>query len=152
MAQQTAGWMIGLQLEGADETYWTQPGPEDDERLRELLRRGSAVVRLADEDSDLEGHAQSADVTLDVEGHAVTIRLPSPADAAAMRRRLAMGALTATIVAAGAAAALQNAGSTAPAVDPPAAPAAPLVQSGLQNPASDVGLMDQAHSGRRNNW
>lgn len=141
MAQQQSG-SLGIRLEGSDETFWAQPRPEDQERIKELLRGGSATVSLVGDAQDLEGHAQSAEVTLDVEGHALTLRLPSPADAAELRRRLAVGAVAATIVVAGAAAALQGA-SNASSVQAPAGPA-PMVQPRFADEASDIGIVDQS--------
>src|SRR5918998_1734296 len=125
MAQQAPA-SIAIRLEGADELFWAQPRPEDQERLAELLRGGTVEARLAD--GDVEGHVQSAELTFDVEGHALTLRLPSAADAAEIRRRLALGAVAATLVVAGSVAALQNAqpmSVDAPAPGP-AAPAAPF--------------------------
>lgn len=145
MAQQGGG-SIAIRLEGSDEVYWAQPRPEDQGRLAELLREGSANASLAED--DLQGHIQSADVTFDVEGHAMTLRLPSAADAAELRRRLAMGAVAVTLVAAGGIAALQGMeGQLGVGTAGPAAAPAPIVQSGFQNPASDVGIMDQAAQG-----
>ncbi|HSH21938.1 MAG TPA: hypothetical protein VK992_04865, partial [Candidatus Caenarcaniphilales bacterium] len=80
------GAWVGLRLEGSDDTIWGQPRPEDDARLTDVLATGSATVSLSGQDSDVEGHAQSPDVTLDVEGHVITLRLPSPTEAAALRR------------------------------------------------------------------
>jgi hypothetical protein len=105
MTQQQTNW-IGLQLEGMDETLWVLPGPEDDGRLADLLRREAVTISLAEE--DVAGHAQSADVIVDVEGHAMTLHMPTIADAASFRRGLAVGVVTATIVVSGAAAAIQG--------------------------------------------
>jgi len=89
------------------------PGPEDQERLAQL--GFSDIVSLAAVDTDTSGHLMSSDVMVDVEGHAMTLRLPTNADAEALKRALAVGAVTATLVAAGTLAALQG-GPAAPAV------------------------------------
>jgi len=89
------------------------PGPEDQERLAQL--GFSDIVSLAAVDTDTSGHLMSSDVMVDVEGHAMTLRLPTNADAEALKRALAVGAVTATLVAAGTIAALQG-GPAAPAV------------------------------------
>lgn len=144
MAEQQAG-LLAIRLEGSDETFWAQPRPEDQERIKELLRSGSASVTLNDE-ADVEGHGESAELTLDVEGHALTLRLPSPADAAELRRRLALGAVAATIVVAGAAAAIQGVGN-APSIElpgAPVAPAAPLTQSESHRTINDPYMVDMA--------
>ena len=47
------------------------------------------------------GHAQPTFVPIDVEGHVIVLRLPTAADAEALRRALAIGALTATLAASG---------------------------------------------------
>ena len=94
------------------------PKPEDQERLAKLDKE--IVFLTAKEGYDVAGHGYGDLLELDVEGHAITLRLPSPSDAEAVRRALAVGAVTATIVAAGAIAALQ--GTQAPAMPQPAAP------------------------------
>ena len=66
------------------------------------------LLSAADGDFDTAGHGESTDVLVDVEGHAMTLHLPTTADAAALRRALVAGAVTATIVAAGAVAAMQT--------------------------------------------
>lgn len=87
------------------QTLHAEPRPQDERRLAELL--GSrATFEFATSNDDLEGHAMSAEVPVDVEGHAMVLRLPHAADAAALRRALAVGAITATIVGAGAIAGL----------------------------------------------
>ncbi len=92
---------------GDGQTVYAMPEPEDQRDLAQLLGDRS-TIELADTDQDLEGHAISDNVLVDVEGHALTLRLPNAGDAAALRRALAVGAVTATIVGAGAIAALQN--------------------------------------------
>jgi hypothetical protein len=83
-----------------------RPAPEDQDKLTPI---GSvARIAIAAYDDDTEGHAISSDVTVDVEGHAITLRLPNPADAATLRKMLVAGALTATVVTAGAIASLQS--------------------------------------------
>src|SRR3954454_9308594 len=102
------------------QTFHAELRPEDERRLAQLLSDRS-TIQLASNDDDLEGHAISSEVVADVEGHAMALRLPRPADAAALRRALAVGAVTATIVGAGAIAGLQApAQSTTTAVDAPA--------------------------------
>jgi hypothetical protein len=59
----------------------------------------------------------SGDVAVDVEGHAMVLRLPHAADAAALRRALAAGAITATILGAGALAALNPPAPSATTVE-----------------------------------
>jgi hypothetical protein len=101
------------------------PKPEDQERLRGIDQE---VVRLtSSSDLDTAGHSQSSDIALDVEGHAITLRMPSHADAEALRRLLMVGAVSATIVAAGAIASLQ---SPASSTVQPLAPAAPITAPG----------------------
>ena len=85
-------------------TITASPAPEES---WQLPNAGDVTLKPTDDDSDTLGHAQSADILVDVEGHAMTLRLPSPADAVALRRALAAGVITATIVAAGAVAAMQ---------------------------------------------
>jgi len=102
------------------ETLFGELRPEDERRLAELLGDRS-TIQLAPSQDDLEGHAMSDDIVVDVEGHAMAIRLPRPADAAALRRALAVGAVTATLVGAGAIAGLRPAAQTTPAVEIPAA-------------------------------
>ena len=70
-----------------------------------LGRRGNH--RAGSSDYDTAGHGMSADIDIDVAGHAMTLRLPTPADAQALRRLLMVSAMSATIVAAGAVASLQ---------------------------------------------
>jgi hypothetical protein len=81
--------------------------PEDERQLVELLgdRR---TFQFTASDDDLEGHSFSGDVLVNVLSHGAVLRLPSASDAAAVRRALTVGALTATIVGAGAIAALQG--------------------------------------------
>ncbi|MEP7159123.1 MAG: hypothetical protein ABI797_06825 [Chloroflexota bacterium] len=97
------------------------PKPEDQDRLSGIAQE--TVVLTSGDDFDTAGHGPSTDITLDVEGHAMTLRMPSQADAETLRRLLMVGAVSATIVAAGAIASLQGpASSTAQSV----APAAPI--------------------------
>lgn len=78
-------------------TILAQPRPEDQATLDELLRRGESF-KLNQPEGDTEGHVLAADeIYVDVEGHAMTLRLPHAADAAALKRALAVGALTATV-------------------------------------------------------
>ena len=106
------------------------PKPEDQESLAKLDKE--IVFLTATSDYDTAGHGYGDLIELDVEGHAITLRLPSPSDAEALRRALAVGAVTATIVAAGAIAALQ--GTQAPAVPQPAAPPAITDSRPIMNP------------------
>jgi hypothetical protein len=81
------------------------PGPEDQPWLRSL--GADTRIELGASGSDTSGHGLSADIEVDVEGHAMTLRLPTPADAEALRRLLMVSAMSATIVAAGAIASMQ---------------------------------------------
>jgi hypothetical protein len=101
------------------QTLFAEVRPEDERKLAELLGDRSSI-QLAPTDDDLEGHAMSDDIVVDVEGHAMVLRLPRPADAASLRRALAVGAVTATLVGAGAIAGLRPAAQTTPAVEIPA--------------------------------
>jgi hypothetical protein len=83
-----------------------EPRPEDERRLAEILAGGS-TIQLTANDDDVQGHSFSDDVLVDVEGHAFALRLPTATDAQALRRALAVGAVTATLVGAGAIASLQ---------------------------------------------
>jgi hypothetical protein len=100
-----------------------RPRPEDQDFLRQS--GGEVQVSLAESDLDTAGHSLSAEIAVDVEGHAMTLRLPTPADAEALRRALLAGALTATVVVAGAIAAMQpqSAPVTSGAAQPVARPA-----------------------------
>ncbi|MEA2676335.1 MAG: hypothetical protein QOJ81_476 [Chloroflexota bacterium] len=82
-----------------------RPRPEDQPWLAGL--GSDATITLGASDQDTTGHATSADVELDVSGHAMVLRLPTPADAEALRKLLMVGAMSATIVAAGAIASMQ---------------------------------------------
>ena len=90
---------------GDTQTVYATPGPQDQDQLAELFG-DSPTIELRVAEGDVEGHALSADVLVDVEGHAIALRLPTPADAAALRKALMVGAVTATLVAAGAIASL----------------------------------------------
>ncbi len=91
------------------------PRPEDKDRL-ELVADQTLRISSPSSEFDTAAHGLSGDVVVDVEGHAMTLRLPTAADAETLRRALAAGAITATIVAAGAIAAFGG---------NPVAPAAP---------------------------
>ena len=97
------------------------PKPEDQDRLAKL-DKDIVFLTASGGDYDTSGHGYGDLLELDVEGHAITLRMPSPADAEAVRRALAVGAVTSTIVAAGAIAALH--GTQAPALPQAAAPPA----------------------------
>jgi hypothetical protein len=88
-----------------------RPRPEDQDLLRQAGRE--VTLELGSSDFDTSAHGLTSDLTIDVEGHAMTLRLPTPADAEALRRMLMVGAISATIVAAGAIAALQGNAPTA---------------------------------------
>jgi hypothetical protein len=87
-----------------------RPRPEDQDLLRQAGRE--VTLELGSSDFDTSAHGLSSDLTIDVEGHAMTLRLPTPADAEALRRMLMVGAISATIVAAGAIASLQGTSPT----------------------------------------
>lgn len=91
---------------GDTQTLYAAPDPQDQDQITELFGDGSIELREAE--GDVAGHALSTDVLVDVEGHAITLRLPTPADAEALRKALMVGAVTATLVAAGAIASLQS--------------------------------------------
>ena len=91
---------------GDSQTIYATPDPQDQDQLTELF--GDGPIQLRGAEGDVEGHALSSDVLVDVEGHAIALRLPTPADAAALRKALTVGAVTATLVAAGAIASLQS--------------------------------------------
>jgi len=95
------------------QTVYAEPGPEDQGWLAGR-GRDDVSLELAGGDGDVEGHGLGADIVVDVEGHAMTLRLPNAADAAALRRALALGAVTATLVGAGAVASLQAPSQAAP--------------------------------------
>lgn len=136
---------LAIRLEDQTEIIWARPRPEDERLLAQLVGGGPIEVSLHSRDDDTEGHGPSTDVTLDVEGNAMTIRLPTAADAAALRKALAVGAVTATIVAAGAIAAMQ--GATAPATQtltiPQAGPAPALTRA---QPSEDFQLRKEAQT------
>ena len=102
---------------GDSQTIYATPDPQDQDQLTELF--GDGPMQLRGADGDVEGHALSSDVLVDVEGHAIALRLPTPADAAALRKALTVGAVTATLVAAGAIASLQSPTAPATTVDVP---------------------------------
>jgi hypothetical protein len=87
-----------------------RPRPEDQDYLRQA--GGAVTLELGSSEFDTAAHGLTGDLTIDVEGHAMTLRLPTPADAEALRRMLMLGAISATIVAAGAIASLQGVSPT----------------------------------------
>ena len=91
---------------GDAQTLYATSDPQDQDQLTELL--GDGPVQLREAEGDVAGHALSNDVLVDVEGHAIALRLPTAADAEALRKALMVGAVTATLVAAGAVASLQS--------------------------------------------
>ena len=117
---------MDLQITIEGRTYVAEPRPEDQQTIEQLLSRGEDIT-LSQADGDTEGHVLAADeIFVDVEGHAMTLRLPAAGDAAALRRALAVGTLTATVAIAGFIAGTQV-GAQA---DPLSAPAAVTVSSG----------------------
>ena len=82
-----------------------RPRPEDQPWLSGL--GSETTITLGESDSDTYGHGISTDVDVDVSGHAMVLRLPTPADAEALRKLLIVSAMSATIVAAGAISAMQ---------------------------------------------
>ena len=98
-------------------TILATPLPEDQDLLQSWSDRDVTLTDTS-EDSDTSGHklAATPDITLDVEGHAMTLRLPNTTDVDALKKALAVGAVSATIVAAGAIAALQGGQAAAPAI------------------------------------
>ena len=113
-----------------DRTIVARLGPEDEDRLRALIASGQTDLTIEPSNLDTEGHGLANEIAVDVEGHALTLRLPNASDAAAIRKALAVGALTAAVAVGGIAAA-----SMAP---PAQAPAAPNVQAPQAAPAPDV--------------
>jgi hypothetical protein len=101
------------------QTIFADPRPEDEPELTQLAGVRTAID-IAARDDDLEGHAFSTDIAVDVEGHAMVLRLPQASDAAALRRALAVGAVTATLVGTGLVAGLH--------------PQAPSAATGVQAP------------------
>jgi hypothetical protein len=117
---------MDLQITIDGRTYVAEPRPEDQQTLEQLLSRGEDVT-IAQTDGDTEGHVLAADeIALDVEGHAMTLRLPAAGDAAALRRALAVGALTATFAIGGFVAGTQVGTQAAPL----SAPAATTISAG----------------------
>lgn len=96
--------VLEIQLEDGRIVVGT-PGPEDQPWLRTL--GSDTTIQIGSSAYDTAGHAISADIEVDVAGHAMTLRLPTAADAEALRRLLMVSAMSATIVAAGAIASIQ---------------------------------------------
>jgi hypothetical protein len=87
-----------IQITVDGRTIVAQPRPEDQAVLAELLASSGGNITLQTADFDTEGHVLAAgDVEVDVEGHAMTLRLPNTADAEALRKALAIGALSASL-------------------------------------------------------
>lgn len=129
MSQDQSG-ALAIRLDDGT-TVVAQPRPEDERRLADLLRGRTRKISLRASDADTEGHAALSEVIVDVEGHAFTLRVPSPADAAELRRRLLLGTLAATLAVAGAGAAIIGAdvlgkSGSAPQAGAPVAAPAPL--------------------------
>lgn len=110
-----------LLIQFNNRTIVAHPLPQDDDQLAGLMAAGRDSLSIQASDLDTEGHATLNEIAVDVEGHSITLRLPSTEDAAALRRALAVAAVSATIVVVGAAASLQGGAREAPAA--PAAPA-----------------------------
>jgi hypothetical protein len=129
---------------GDGQTIYAEPRADSADKLAELFGTSSTIELTATGD-DLEGHAFAAgDVTVDVQGHALTLHVPNGSDAAALRRALAVGVVTATLVGAGAIASLQS-----PAHTQLAAPqAAPRVV--IQGVPAQALHADQAATAREN--
>lgn len=133
-------------------TVIATPGPEDQGRLAQI-GDGPVTLSAGATETDTYGHSYSNELSLDVEGHAVTLRLPTPADAEALRKALAVGLVTATIVAAGAIAAMQGPSAT-PATQTVNRPAAPApaedfqtrrereIDRMLEAPAAEIPVVD----------
>lgn len=120
-------------------TIAAQPRPEDQSTLDELLRSGARVT-VTQSDADTEGHALAGDeISVDVEGHAMTLRLPNTTDAQALRRALAVGALTATFAIGGFVAGTQVAAPAAPLAPPQAIT---ITQAAPVDVNADAGLAD----------
>ena len=118
--QAKGGNQMDLQITVEGRTYVAEPRPEDQQTLEQLLSRGEDIT-IAQSDGDTEGHVLAADeISLDVEGHAMTLRLPAAGDAAALRRALAVGALTATVAIGGFVAGTQVGTQAAPLSAPAA--------------------------------
>ena len=134
MGEQTA---FQFSIDGR--TIAAEPRPEDQSTLDELLRRG-ANVTVSQSDKDTEGHGLAGDeIEVDVEGHAMTLRLPTTGDAAALRRALALGALTATVAIGGFVAGTQVAAPAAPLAPPQAIT---ITQAAPVDVNADAGLAD----------
>jgi len=124
-------------------TIAAQPRPEDQSTLDELLRSG-AKVTVTQSDADTEGHGRlhaidDDEISVDVEGHAMTLRLPNTTDAQALRRALAVGALTATFAIGGFVAGTQVAAPAAPLAPPQAIT---VTQAAPVDINADAGLAD----------
>lgn len=123
--------MTELVIRLDERTIIAHLGPEDETRLRALIASGKTDLSIEPSNLDTEGHGLSNEIAVDVEGHALTLRLPNAADAAAVRKALAVGALTAAVAVGGIAAANM--------AQPASAPAAPnTVQAPQAAPAPDT--------------
>ena len=129
-----------LKLTVDGRTIVARTSPEDEGPLATLLGDRKSIT-LRPSESDTEGHLLFNEVAIDVEGHAMTLRLPTAADAAAVRRMLAVGALTATIAVGGVMASSMVQPQTS-AVPVPGA--ARVTQSVPMDVNSDVGFADSA--------
>jgi len=134
--------MTELQISIDGRTITAQPRPEDQATLAELLQRG-ATVKVEQADADTEGHSLAGnEIAVDVEGHAMTLRLPNSGDAAAIRRVLAVGALTASVAVGGlVASSFVQPQTQTPPITIPRAPAAEPAQMTIN---SDAGMADSA--------
>jgi len=132
----TAPAVSYLEIKLDDRTVVGQPRPEDQGRLIGLAAAGALTLSIEPSKLDTEGHGLSTDVAVDVEGHALTLRLPNATDATALRRALAVGALTATVAFGAVAAASMHQPSDVVAPPAPVAPAAPAAA-----PARDLATL-----------
>ncbi|HSK92436.1 MAG TPA: hypothetical protein VLA76_00090 [Candidatus Angelobacter sp.] len=94
----------------SDQEQYFDIQADDPDWVRDQLERRPGtprvLVRLTEDDADLEGHIASSTLRLrafededDTEGHAIAVHFPTREDADAFRRRLVLtGALTGTLV------------------------------------------------------
>jgi hypothetical protein len=137
--------LIELRSSEGNLTILARPRDSDEQWLNGVLGERQVIVGL-DDSADTSGHAASDELVLDVEGHAVTVRLPTAADAAALRRGFAVGVVTASLVIGGVAAAVTGADLAGRAAEQQAiAPAGPAVELQPVAPLAPAGpAVDQA--------
>jgi hypothetical protein len=126
-------------------TILATPLPEDQDLFWSWGEREVTLTENADE-PDTSGHKIGAtpDITLDVEGHAMTLRLPNTTDVDSLKKALAVGAVSATIVAAGAIAAMQGQG--APAIPTTVQPVPIQGAAPVNHPRPDFQLRHEQRS------